>query len=130
VNLFNVMKLDVSILKSFLKLYMKIFQVARLEDKDKNLRFIDSGHSPLILYSWDHSKQVISGNKIENTKRRFSDAAEPVNPHVLAREWQEMTIVHSDEKTSTFNCITQTILQYFLSFHLEFTFVALLQDNE
>lgn len=82
----NVMKLDVSILKSFLKVYMKTFQVAGLEDKDTNLRLIYSGHSATDLYSWDHSKQVISGNKTENTKRRFKDAAEPVNPHVLARD--------------------------------------------
>jgi len=51
-----VIKLDVSILKSFLKVYMKIFHVAGLEDKDTNLRLIDSGHSPLDLYSWDHLK--------------------------------------------------------------------------
>jgi len=50
------MKLDVSILKSFLKVYMKIFQVAVLKDKDTNLRLIDSVNSPLDLYSWDHSK--------------------------------------------------------------------------
>jgi hypothetical protein len=63
-KLFNVIKLDVSILKSFLKVYMKIFQIAGLEDKDTNLRLIDSDHSPIDLYSWD---QVISGNKVENT---------------------------------------------------------------
>jgi len=55
-KLLNVMKLDVTILKSFLKVYMKILQVASLEDKDTNLRLIDSGHSPLDLYSWNHSK--------------------------------------------------------------------------
>jgi hypothetical protein len=33
---FNVMKLDVSMLRSFLKVYMKIFQDAGLEDKDTN----------------------------------------------------------------------------------------------
>jgi len=55
-KLFNVMKLEVSILKSFLKVYVKIFQPAGLEDKDTNLRAIDSGHSPLDLYSWNHSK--------------------------------------------------------------------------
>src|SRR5215469_10578526 len=114
---FNVMSLDLSILKSFLKVYMEILQVAGMEDKDTNFHLIDSGHSPLDLYSWDHSKYVVSGNKIENTdhlKRRFKDAAEPVNPHVLARDWQEMRTVHSNERTSKFNCITQTKLQYFL----------------
>jgi hypothetical protein len=53
---FNVMKLDVSMLKSFLKVYTKIFQVAGLKDKDTNLRFIDSGHSPLDFSLSDHSK--------------------------------------------------------------------------
>jgi len=48
-KLFNVMK-------SFLQVYMKILEVASLEDKDKNLRLIDSGHSRLDLYSCNHWK--------------------------------------------------------------------------
>ena len=58
------MKPDVSMLRSFVKVYMQIFQASGLEDKYTNLRFIDSSHSPLDLYFWDHWKLVISGNKI------------------------------------------------------------------
>lgn len=48
------MKPDVSMLRSFVKVYMQIFQASGLEDKYTNLRFIDSSHSPLDLYFWDH----------------------------------------------------------------------------